>query len=124
MLGNVVVITGGLGTIGYSIGNKFKNEGAEVVLLDIKNPKNTDLNLKDFTVFQCDVKNKNQITNIFNKISEKFGGIDVCISNAGFGIQRNLEDLDKKTLDKSLDVNFFALLQVVSQEINYIFCTL
>ncbi len=108
LLGNVVVITGGLGTIGYSIGNKFKNEGAEVVLLDIKNPKNTDLNLKDFTVFQCDVKNKNQITNIFNKISEKFGGIDVCISNAGFGIQRNLEDLDKKTLDKSLDVNFFA----------------
>ena len=62
LLGNVVVITGGLGTIGYSIGNKFKNEGAEVVLLDIKNPKNTDLNLKDFTVFQCDVKNKNQIT--------------------------------------------------------------
>ena len=38
--GNITVITGGLGTIGYKTALKFLNEGSEIVLLDnIKNDK-------------------------------------------------------------------------------------
>ena len=43
--GHVTVITGGLGAIGYSTAKKFLQEGSEVVLLDIIDPKNISLNV-------------------------------------------------------------------------------
>ena len=103
--GNVTVITGGLGTIGYATAQKFLKEGAEIVLLDNINI-NKELNGMSF--FKCDVTNEVEIRKVLQKILEKFGGIDIIISNAGFAIQRSLKDIDKLVLDKSFSINFFA----------------
>ncbi len=103
--GNIAVITGGLGTIGYATALKFFREGAEVVLLDkVKNNKN----IEGMSYYKCDVTKESEIRKILQKISEKFGGVDIIVSNAGFAIQRSLKDLDKLTLDKSFSINFFA----------------
>ena len=65
--GNVTVITGGLGTIGYKTALKFLNEGSEVILLDnIKNNKN----IKGMSYFECDVTIESEINKVLNKISE------------------------------------------------------
>jgi rhamnose utilization protein RhaD (predicted bifunctional aldolase and dehydrogenase)/NAD(P)-dependent dehydrogenase (short-subunit alcohol dehydrogenase family) len=106
--GHVTVITGGLGAIGYSTAKKFLQEGSEVVLLDIIDPKNISLNVTGMTYFQCDITNENKVEKIFQQISQKFGGVDILISNAGFAIQSSLADLTKKQLDSSFDLNFFA----------------
>ena len=103
--GNIAVITGGLGTIGYATALKFLREGAEVVLLDkIKNNKN----INGMSYYKCDVTKEAEIRKILQKISEKYGGVDIVISNAGFAIQKPLKDLDKLILDKSFSINFFA----------------
>ena len=106
--GHVTVITGGLGAIGYSTAQKFLQEGSEVVLLDIIDPKNISLNISGMTYFQCDITNENKVEKVFQQISQKFGGVDILISNAGFAIQSSLADLTKKQLDSSFDLNFFA----------------
>ena len=106
--GHVTVITGGLGAIGYSTAQKFLQEGSEVVLLDIIDPKNISLNVSGMTYFQCDITNENKVEKVFQQISQKFGGVDILISNAGFAIQSSLADLTKKQLDSSFDLNFFA----------------
>jgi NAD(P)-dependent dehydrogenase (short-subunit alcohol dehydrogenase family) len=106
--GHVTVITGGLGAIGYSTAKKFLREGSEVVLLDIIDPKNISLNISGMTYFQCDITNENKVEKVFQQISQKFGGVDILISNAGFAIQSSLADLTKKQLDSSFDLNFFA----------------
>ena len=38
--GQVAVVTGGLGGIGYITAQKFKKEGADVIIIDIINPEN------------------------------------------------------------------------------------
>ena len=103
--GNVTVISGGLGTIGYATALKFLKEGSEVVLLDkIKNNKS----INGMSFFKCDVTNEDEIKKVLKQISQKFGGIDNIISNAGFAIQKPLKDIDKILLDKSFSINFFA----------------
>ena len=106
--GHVTVITGGLGAIGYSTAKKFLREGSEVVLLDIIDPKNISLNVSGMTYIQCDITSENKVEKVFQQISQKFGGVDILISNAGFAIQSSLADLTKKQLDSSFDLNFFA----------------
>ena len=90
---------------GYATALKFLKEGSEVVLLDkIKNNKN----INGMSFFKCDVTNKDEIRKVLKQISQKFGGIDNIISNAGFAIQKPLKDIDKILLDKSFSINFFA----------------
>ena len=82
--GNVVVISGATGTIGFAVYKMFKNYGAEVALLDNNLKKLNELKTKinDLCV-HCDVTNKKSVKNAFKQICEKFGGIDILISNAG-----------------------------------------
>ena len=36
------------------------------------------------TYIQCDITNENKVEKVFQQISQKFGGVDILISNAGF----------------------------------------
>ena len=106
--GQVAVITGGLGGIGFVTAKKFQKEGAEVVVVDIADPINIKLDLSGMTYIKCDITKEKNVKNIFENISKKYGGVDILISNAGFATVESLEKLTKKQLDKSLDLNLFA----------------
>ena len=64
--GNVVVITGSTGTIGFETYKMFKSYGAEVVLLDynLERLKNVQSKIKDLCI-HCDVTNKKSVKNAF-----------------------------------------------------------
>ena len=81
--GNVVVVTGGTGTIGFETYKMFKSYGAEVVLLDNDHNrlKEVQSKIKDLCL-HCDVTDKKSIKKAFKIICEKFGGFDILISNA------------------------------------------
>ncbi len=106
--GQVAVITGGLGAIGYATAKKFQNEGAEIILLDIIDHKKVKENISGMTYIKCDITKENNVKNVFDEICHIYGGVDILISNAGFAIQSSLADLSKKQLDDSFDLNFFA----------------
>ncbi len=106
--GHITVITGGLGAIGYSTAKKFLKEGSEVIILDVIEEKDNKLDLTGMSYMQCDITKENKVIDCFEKISQKFGGVDILVSNAGFAIQEPLESLTKNQLDKSFDLNFFA----------------
>jgi rhamnose utilization protein RhaD (predicted bifunctional aldolase and dehydrogenase)/NAD(P)-dependent dehydrogenase (short-subunit alcohol dehydrogenase family) len=106
--GNVAVVTGGLGAIGYATAKKFQKEGAEVVVLDIIDPKKVQVDISGMTYIQCDITKEEKVQAIFDQISNIYGGVDILISNAGFAMQASLEELTKKQLDSSFDLNFFA----------------
>ncbi len=116
--GNVLVITGSTGTIGLETYKMFKNCGAEVVLLDynLKRLKDLQSNIKDLCI-HCDVRNKKSVKKAFNQICEKYGGIDILISNAGTATNGAIGEIDDNILRQSFEDNFFSHQNCASETI-------
>jgi len=116
--GNVVVITGSTGTIGFETYKMFKSYGAEVVLLDynLDRLKNLQSKISDLCI-HCDVRNKKSVKKAFNQICEKYGGIDILISNAGTAIAGPIAEVDDKILRQSFEDNFFSHQNCASEAI-------
>lgn len=83
--GKVAVITGGAGGLGKGIVQKFKEEGAEVVLADFVEDagQKTASELKAHFV-KCDVTSRQDWEKVVKYADEKFGRIDAVINNAGW----------------------------------------
>jgi len=107
--GQVVVVTGGAGTIGLAIATAFKREGAEVALLDLAaaRAKAAAEPLSGLGL-ACDVTDRASVDAAFEKIVAAYGGIDIVVSNAGAAWQGRMVEVDDATLRKSFELNFFA----------------
>ena len=116
--GNVVVITGSTGTIGFETYKMFKSYGAEVVLLDYNSDrlKNLQSKINELCIL-CDVRNKKSVKNAFNQICEKYGGIDILISNAGTAATGAIGEVDDNLLRESFEDNFFSHQNCASEAI-------
>ena len=116
--GNVVVITGSTGTIGFETYKMFKSYGAEVVLLDynLERLKDLQAKIKDLCI-HCDVRNKKSVKKTFNQICEKYGGIDILISNAGTATNGPIGEVDDNILRQSFEDNFFSHQNCASEAI-------
>ena len=116
--GNVVVITGGFGAIGSATYKLFKSYGAEIILLDYNSQKVKEMQskIKDLCL-HCDVRNKNSVKKAFKIISEKYGGVDILISNAGTAIAGSIAEVDDKILRESFEDNFFSHQNCASETI-------
>ncbi|MGA8388436.1 MAG: bifunctional aldolase/short-chain dehydrogenase [Pseudolabrys sp.] len=107
--GQVVVITGGAGTIGLATAAAFRARGAEVVLLDLDAPR-TKLAAKPLNALgiSCNVTDRRSVAAAFDAVVAAHGGVDVVVSNAGAAWQGRIGDVDDATLRKSFELNFFA----------------
>ena len=111
LAGQVVAITGGAGAIGAACAKLFKDNGAEVAVLDLdgnaaaavaKKIGGTALGLG------CDVLDASSIAAAFDRVAANFGGVDIVISNAGAAWQGRIGEVDEAVLRKSFELNFFA----------------
>jgi rhamnose utilization protein RhaD (predicted bifunctional aldolase and dehydrogenase)/NAD(P)-dependent dehydrogenase (short-subunit alcohol dehydrogenase family) len=107
----VAVITGGGSGIGAATAKAMAREGAEVAVLD------RDLSAAQAVAKQigghtlalaCDVTKEEEVRRAFDAVCEKFGGVDIVVSNAGAAWQGRIGEVDEKTLRKSFELNFFA----------------
>jgi rhamnose utilization protein RhaD (predicted bifunctional aldolase and dehydrogenase)/NAD(P)-dependent dehydrogenase (short-subunit alcohol dehydrogenase family) len=104
LLGNVVAITGGGGTIGTAIANEFNKLGAQIALLDLNFPEEDHR----FLQLECDVTEQASVKSAFETICEHYGGLDIVVSNAGAMHLGSMESVSDETLRESFEINFFA----------------
>jgi NAD(P)-dependent dehydrogenase (short-subunit alcohol dehydrogenase family) len=107
--GQVVVITGGAGTIGLATAAAFRARGAEVVLLDL-DASRTKLAAKPLNALGigCNVTDRRSVAAAFDAVVAAYGGVDIVVSNAGGAWQGRIGDVDDATLRRSFELNFFA----------------
>jgi len=113
--GKVAVITGGAQGIGLATAIRLLDEGARVLLSDIRPWEGSDasqsLTLSDTVHFvQADVSDRAQVDRMMNEAVETFGGIDVLISNAGVSKATPFLDLTEEEIDKGLRTNLFSMI--------------
>ena len=108
--GNNVIVTGGGGTIGMAIAKKFKQEGANIILIDKQYDRHLleKNNLDDCYLINADLTNSQKLKKIFEKIILDFGGIDILISNAGMAFQGAIETVNPEIIKKSYEINFLS----------------
>ena len=109
MARQIVAITGAGGAIGAAAARAFAAEGATVAALDIDaGAAAAAIDGIGGAAFACDVTEPASVETAFAQICERFGGVDVLISNAGAAWSGRIGEVDADVLRKSFELNFFA----------------
>lgn len=111
----IVWITGASSGIGRELTLQFADEGADVaisarrtdrleeVIAEIESRGRRGL------AVACDVADEDQVAAAVARVTEHFGGLDVAVANAGFGVGGRIEDIDAAAWRRQLDVNVVGL---------------
>jgi rhamnose utilization protein RhaD (predicted bifunctional aldolase and dehydrogenase)/NAD(P)-dependent dehydrogenase (short-subunit alcohol dehydrogenase family) len=109
LAGQVALVTGGAGTIGLATARAFKTAGAEIALIDRAAAGAEDAAKKLGGLgLVADVTDPAVLRTAFDRIVERFGGVDIVISNAGAASQGRIGDVEDSVLRQSFELNFFA----------------
>jgi NAD(P)-dependent dehydrogenase (short-subunit alcohol dehydrogenase family) len=115
LTGQVALVTGA-GAIGAATAKARAADGAAVALLDIDGDAAAKAAkaIKGFGL-HCDVTKPGEVKAAFAAVCERFGGVDILVSNAGAAWQGRIGDVSDELLRKSFELNFFAH-QTAAQE--------
>jgi NAD(P)-dependent dehydrogenase (short-subunit alcohol dehydrogenase family) len=100
--GKVCVITGAASGIGAETARRFKEEGATVVGVDLRD----DSPLADLAL-ACDVADEDAVRDMFADVRARYGTLDVLFNNAGISPPEDASVLETETevWDRVQDVN-------------------
>ena len=111
LAGQVAVVTGAAGAIGTATAKAFAAAGAEVALLDVDaaaaGAAATAVGGAAFAV-ACDVTDLASVRAAFAKVAERFGGVDIVVSNAGAAWTGRIGEVEEEVLRKSFELNFYG----------------
>lgn len=128
--GKVVLIAGGAKNLGGLLSKSVASKGAKVVihynsdktkaeaeqtLAEIKN------NGGEAILVQADLTNVANITNLFAKAKEAFGGVDVAINTVGMVLKKPFTETTEQEYDTMMDVNAkqaYFFLQEAGKHLN------
>jgi rhamnose utilization protein RhaD (predicted bifunctional aldolase and dehydrogenase)/NAD(P)-dependent dehydrogenase (short-subunit alcohol dehydrogenase family) len=115
LTGQVALVTGA-GAIGAATAKALAADGAAVAIVDIDGEaaNKAAAAVKGFGL-DCDVTKPEQVRVAFRAVCERFGGVDIVVSNAGAAWQGRIGEVSDELLRKSFELNFFAH-QTVAQE--------
>ena len=111
LAGQIAAVTGAAGAIGAATAKAFAAAGAEVALLDLDlaaaGAVAKAIGGAAFAV-ACDVTDRASVRAAFAKVAERFGGVDIVVSNAGAAWQGRIGEVDEEILRKSFELNFYG----------------
>ena len=107
----VVVITGGAGAIGAATARAFAARGADLAVLDLDGEAAAAVARGcggRALGLACDVTDPEAVRRAFAAVAERFGGLDIVVSNAGAAWSGRMAELSDTDLRASFELNFFA----------------
>jgi len=103
-----VLVTAGASGIGLAIAETFAREGAQLHICDVSEQALTACVAAhpDWGTSLCDVSSEAHVARLFEDVSNKLGGLDVLVNNAGIaGPTGGIEDLSSSDWCQTVDVN-------------------
>ncbi|MBT8173420.1 MAG: SDR family oxidoreductase [Nitrosopumilus sp.] len=121
--GKVALVTGGSRGIGFSTAKILAENGATVIITS-KNQERLEKassEIPNSIGIVADIRNKEEVKNVVNKIIEKFGKIDILVNNAGiFPKIKELHNIDEDEWNEVLDVNLTGQFRFTKETIPYL----
>lgn len=108
MQGKKVLITAGASGLGLEMAKSFLGAGCEVFICDVDD-KQLGIVQAEFPALHTaitDVSDEAGVSDLFQQVHDRLGGLDVLINNAGIaGPTAYIESVSKADWDKTLDIN-------------------
>jgi rhamnose utilization protein RhaD (predicted bifunctional aldolase and dehydrogenase)/NAD(P)-dependent dehydrogenase (short-subunit alcohol dehydrogenase family) len=122
LAGQVAMVTGAAGAIGFGIAKQLVAAGAHVVLTDIDGER-LDSACRDLDPkargavagLVMDVTDEESVAAGFVETCRLYGGLDLLVLNAGVAHVSALEDLDPAALRRVIDVNLVGYFLVLRE---------
>lgn len=114
------LITGGTKGIGYGIAESMLKEGMNVFITG-RTQETVDeaiealrkIGIGEVGGLVADVRHAKSMEAVAEHISEKFGGLDVLIANAGVGHFASIEDMSLEQWQETMDINLTGVFNSV-----------
>jgi len=124
--GKVAIVTGGAMGNGLGIVKVFLRHKAQVVILDYSNSLEESLRkLKEeypnsvVDGYLVDIRDKEKVKTICDKVYEKYGHIDVLVNNAGVARLETFENMSDEIRDFHFDINIKGTWNVTKAALPY-----
>ena len=115
--GKLALITGSGRGIGKAIAIKLASQGCDIVVNYFRRREAAEQTVEELRqlgvkvdVIKANVGDSAKIEEMFDRIGENHGYLDIFISNAASGVGRPIMDIDEKAWDWTLGINAKALL--------------
>ena len=126
--GKVAVVTGGTRGIGFATVKKFLENEAKVVLLGSKQ-ETVEKAIKELKQinssyevigFYTNLSSKEEMDEVFKKVKEIYGHIDILINNAGISSKTKIEDYTDEEYEKITNLNIKSVFNCSKEIIPYL----
>lgn len=112
LAGRVALITGGAGGIGLASARRLLQEGAGVALCDIDRAAldeacerlRAEFGHDVVAAMPMDVTSEASVAEAFRAVALRFGGLDICVSNAGIASASPIEDTTLELWARNMDI--------------------
>jgi len=113
-------ITGASSGIGKALAEKFALEGWKVaVSARRKEILDNMASNENISSYPLDVTSQDQVNNIFSKIIDDFGGIDLCVFSSGTYDPKLEQEINIKQNKFVMETNFFGVLYCIKSVEKY-----
>lgn len=68
---------------------------------------------------QCDVRARESVTHVFNRVMERFGRYDIVANCSGYGVIGSCEDQDEHDIRDQFETNFMGTLHIIQCALPY-----
>jgi 2-dehydro-3-deoxy-L-rhamnonate dehydrogenase (NAD+) len=115
----IAVVTGAAGGMGRAITDRLVADGLHVVGVDIDAPALLTMaaDLDGFTPEAVDLTDPDAITDLFDRITARFGGVDALVNNAGTCFMSDFPDIPAQELDRQMAINFSSAFHCCQQAV-------
>lgn len=114
----VAVVTGGSSGIGFATAQRFVEEGAFVYITGRRHEelqKAADAIKRNIAAVQGDVRNKEDLNRLYDRIRKEQGGIDILVANSGFIDPQSLTEATEENVENTFATNVRGLLFTVQK---------
>ncbi len=124
----VAIVTGAASGIGRAIAKAYGDEGAKVVVSDIrKEPREggtpthemINENGGEAIFIETDVSSEDEVDELINETIDKYGQIDILVNNAGIFHQQKIHESDTEKWKDLIDVNLNGVYLTTKKVISH-----
>ncbi len=123
LTGKIAMVTGAAQGIGKAIALLFAEKGADIILVDLKESKESAKAVESFgkkaLSIEADLTKTEEVNRVVQTAIKEFGRIDILSNNAGVVFLDDAENISEEYWDKTIAVNLkavFMLSQAVGKE--------